>query len=89
MSPGGGVGGSSPRGSGVDGNRVDGKEFFRQARARLSYENFSQFLQNIKELNAHKQTRQETLSRAAEIFGDHNSDLYHTFETLLVKHLPK
>ena len=43
---------------------MDGKEFFRQARARLSYENFSQFLSNIKELNAHKQTRTETLERA-------------------------
>ena len=81
-SPGGG-------GFGGDGSKVDGKEFFRQARARLSYENFSQFLQNIKELNAHKQTRQETLAKAAEIFGDQNSDLYATFETLLVKHLPK
>ena len=69
--------------------KVDGKEFFRQARARLSYEKFSQFLSNIKELNAHKQTRQETLARASEIFGDANADLYATFETLLVKHLPK
>jgi hypothetical protein len=41
------------------------------------------------ELNAHKQTRQETLSKAADIFGDSNSDLYATFEMLLVKHLPK
>ena len=47
-----------------EGGKVDGKEFFRQARARLSYENFSQFLSNIKELNAHKQTRTETLERA-------------------------
>ena len=68
---------------------MDGKEFFRRARARLSYENFSQFLQNIKELNAHKQTRAETLARAAEIFGDENDDLCAAFETLLVKHLPK
>ena len=40
--------GGSPHGGGGspgDGNKVDGKEFFRQARARLSYENFSQFLQ--------------------------------------------
>ena len=57
------------------GGKVDGKEFFRQARARLSYEKFSQFLSNIKELNAHKQTRQETLARASEIFGDANADL--------------
>lgn len=82
-------GASTPGGVNADGSKVDGKEFFRQARARLSYENFSQFLQNIKELNAHKQTRQETLAKAAEIFGDANADLYATFETLLVKHLPK
>ena len=84
------VGGhGSPVGINGASGKVDGKEFFRQARARLSYEKFSQFLSNIKELNAHKQTRQETLARASEIFGDANADLYATFETLLVKHLPK
>ncbi|CAN1263295.1 Uncharacterized protein At4g15545 [Linum perenne] len=36
--------------------RIDGKEFFRQARSRLSYEQFSAFLANIKELNAQRQT---------------------------------
>lgn len=69
--------------------KVDGKAFFREARARLSYEHFSEFLQNIKELNAHKQTRAETLARADDIFGESNKDLFRTFETLLVKHLPK
>ncbi|KAL5977210.1 hypothetical protein ACLOJK_021552 [Asimina triloba] len=38
--------------------RIDGKEFFRQARNRLSYEQFSAFLANIKELNARKQSRE-------------------------------
>lgn len=38
--------------------RLDGKEFFRQARNRLSYEQFSEFLSNIKELNAHRQSRE-------------------------------
>ncbi|MBA0792351.1 hypothetical protein Gohar_016858 [Gossypium harknessii] len=37
---------------------IDGKEFFRQARSQLSYEQFSAFLANIKELNAQKQTRE-------------------------------
>ncbi|XP_020584774.1 uncharacterized protein At4g15545-like [Phalaenopsis equestris] len=37
--------------------KVDGKEFFRQVRSRLSYEQFSTFLANVKELNSHKQTR--------------------------------
>jgi len=38
--------------------RVDGKEFFRQVRSRLSYEQFGAFLGNVKDLNAHKQTRE-------------------------------
>lgn len=68
--------------------RVDGKEFFRQARNRLSYEQFSAFLANIKELNAHRQSREETLRRAGEIFGTENEDLYQSFDGLLSRHLP-
>eukprot|EP00270_Netrium_digitus_P001647 TRINITY_DN11801_c0_g1_i1.p1 TRINITY_DN11801_c0_g1~~TRINITY_DN11801_c0_g1_i1.p1 ORF type:complete len:381 (-),score=100.24 TRINITY_DN11801_c0_g1_i1:254-1396(-) len=68
--------------------RVDGKEFFRQARSRLSYEQFSSFLANIKELNAHRQTREETLKKADEIFGSENKDLYTAFDGLLSRHLP-
>ncbi|XP_010531984.1 PREDICTED: uncharacterized protein At4g15545-like [Tarenaya hassleriana] len=63
--------------------RMDGKEFFRQARSRLSYEQFSAFLANIKELNAQKQTREETLRKAEEIFGTENKDLYLSFQGLL------
>ncbi|KAB1216945.1 hypothetical protein CJ030_MR4G016042 [Morella rubra] len=63
--------------------RIDGKEFFRQARSRLSYEQFSAFLANIKELNAQKQTREETLRKAEEIFGMDNKDLFLSFQGLL------
>ncbi|XP_042496762.1 uncharacterized protein At4g15545-like isoform X1 [Macadamia integrifolia] len=63
--------------------RIDGKEFFRQARSRLSYEQFRAFLANIKELNAHKQSREETLKKAEEIFGTDNKDLYLSFQGLL------
>ncbi|KAM7252047.1 hypothetical protein ACFE04_023930 [Oxalis oulophora] len=63
--------------------RIDGKEFFRQARSRLSYEQFSAFLANIKELNAQKQSREETLRKAEEIFGLDNKDLYVSFQGLL------
>nr|XP_028952411.1 uncharacterized protein At4g15545-like [Malus domestica] len=56
--------------------RVDGKEFFRQVRSRLSYEQFSAFLENVKELNRNKQTKEETLQKADEIFGPDNKDLY-------------
>ncbi|CAA7388685.1 unnamed protein product [Spirodela intermedia] len=63
--------------------RVDGKELFRQVRTRLSYEQFSAFLANVKELNSHKQSREETLRKAEEIFGPDNRDLYAIFEGLI------
>ncbi|XP_057829912.2 uncharacterized protein At4g15545 isoform X4 [Cryptomeria japonica] len=67
--------------------RMDGKEFFRQARSRLSFEQFSAFLANIKELNSQHQTREETLRKADEIFGSDNKDLYVIFDGLLSRHL--
>ncbi|XP_030540875.1 uncharacterized protein At4g15545 isoform X1 [Rhodamnia argentea] len=67
--------------------RVDGKEFFRQVRSRLSYEQFSAFLANVKELNSHKQTREETLRKAEEIFGSDNKDLYVIFEGLITRNV--
>lgn len=76
---------SPPRGRSISARtpRIDGKEFFRQARSRLSYEQFSAFLANIKELNAQKQSREETLRKAEEIFGIDNKDLYLSFQGLL------
>uniref|UniRef100_A0A0D9VX39 At4g15545-like C-terminal domain-containing protein n=1 Tax=Leersia perrieri TaxID=77586 RepID=A0A0D9VX39_9ORYZ len=73
---------SPPRGRPNPGRtpRIDGKEFFRQARSRLSYEQFGAFLANIKELNAHKQSREDTLKKAEEIFGPDNKDLYLSFQ---------
>ncbi|XP_011097635.1 uncharacterized protein At4g15545 [Sesamum indicum] len=67
--------------------RSDGKEFFRQARSRLSLEQFSAFLANIKELNAQRQSREETLRRAEEIFGVDNKDLYISFQGLLNRNM--
>ncbi|XP_050369401.1 uncharacterized protein At4g15545 [Argentina anserina] len=80
---------SPPRGRPLSGRtpRIDGKEFFRQARSRLSYEQFSAFLANIKELNAQKQTREETLRKAEEIFGTDNKDLYLSFQGLLSRNV--
>ncbi|GFP87534.1 uncharacterized protein at4g15545 [Phtheirospermum japonicum] len=51
---------SPPRGRLPPGRtpRIDGKEFFRQARSRLSLEQFSAFLANIKELNSQRQSRE-------------------------------
>ncbi|CAA0839909.1 Uncharacterized protein SHERM_06372 [Striga hermonthica] len=65
--------------------RVDGKEFFRQVRTRLSYEQFGAFLANVKELNSHKQTKEETLRKADEIFGPDNKDLSVIFEGLITR----
>ncbi|KZV36324.1 hypothetical protein F511_28766 [Dorcoceras hygrometricum] len=55
--------------------RVDGKEFFRQVRTRLSYEQFGAFLAN------------ETLRKADEIFGPDNKDLYVVFEGLITRNI--
>lgn len=79
---------SSPHHSGEHAHvaRIDGKEFFRQARNRLSFEQFSAFLANIKELNSHRQTKEETLHKADEIFGSDNKDLYVIFDNLLSRH---
>ncbi|KAG9439476.1 hypothetical protein H6P81_019641 [Aristolochia fimbriata] len=76
---------SPPRGRSLPARtpRIDGKEFFRQARSRLSYEQFGAFLANIKELNAQRQSREETLRKAEEIFGIENKDLYLSFQGLL------
>lgn len=80
---------SPPHGRALPGRtpRIDGKEFFRQARSRLSYEQFSAFLANIKELNAQKQTREETLRKAEDIFGMDNKDLYLSFQGLLNRNI--
>ncbi|TKW27380.1 hypothetical protein SEVIR_3G253100v4 [Setaria viridis] len=67
--------------------RVDGKEFFRQVRNRLSYEQFGAFLANVKELNAQRQTREDTLRKADEIFGPENKDLYTIFESLITRNV--
>ncbi|KAL8209886.1 hypothetical protein R6Q57_006618 [Mikania cordata] len=76
---------SSPYGSMSGRTRVDGKEFFRQVRSRLSYEQFSAFLANVKELNSQKQSKEETLRKADEIFGPENKDLYAIFEGLITR----
>lgn len=67
--------------------KPDGKEFFRHVRTRLSYEQFNAFLTNVKELNNQKQSREETLRKAEEIFGEDNKDLYSSFQGLLSRHV--
>ncbi|KAF6176564.1 hypothetical protein GIB67_034426 [Kingdonia uniflora] len=79
--------GSSDIGSQSGRTRVDGKEFFRQVRSRLSYAQFGAFLANVKDLNTHKQTREETLRKADEIFGSENKDLFAIFEGLITRNV--
>lgn len=64
----------------------DGRSFFRNARSRLTYEQFNQFLSNIKKLNDRQQKREETLKKAQAIFGDANTDLFEEFKVLISKH---
>ena len=59
-----------------------------RARARLSNEVFSIFLQAIKDMNAGLRGRSETLQTAANVFVGPDSDLYHDFRALLDSHLP-
>ncbi|CAH1451714.1 unnamed protein product [Lactuca virosa] len=78
---------STPYSSMTGRTRVDGKEFFRQVRGRLSYEQFGAFLANVKELNSHKQTKEDTLRKADDIFGPENKDLYAIFEGLISRNV--
>eukprot|EP00927_Polykrikos_kofoidii_P014681 TRINITY_DN16479_c0_g1_i1.p1 TRINITY_DN16479_c0_g1~~TRINITY_DN16479_c0_g1_i1.p1 ORF type:complete len:290 (-),score=46.50 TRINITY_DN16479_c0_g1_i1:494-1363(-) len=66
--------------------QIDGKQFFRQARASLSFEGFNEFLTNIKALNNNQQTREQTLEEARRIFGSELRHLYDEFERLLNRH---
>jgi hypothetical protein len=64
---------------------IDGKEFFKEARTKLSYQAFNDFLKSIKKLNSQQQTREDTLQDAKQIFGYQLQDLYQKFEQLLNK----
>lgn len=69
---------------GVD--EVDGRAFFKMARSLLTADCFKSFLDHIKKLNSHEQTRDETLLAAHRLFGDSHSDLLNQFKLLLDRH---
>jgi hypothetical protein len=73
-------------GSSTGGAAVDGKEFFRHARSRLNYDQFSQFLELIKRLNSGAATRETTLAQARELFGRENEALNRGFIALISRH---
>lgn len=78
-----GTAGPSPP---YDGARVDGQDFFRTARARLSREQFGRFLESIRQLNDYAQSREATLEQVRQAFGEGNEDLLATFRALLAHH---
>jgi hypothetical protein len=65
----------------------DGTTFFKDARQRLAWDQFTKLLDLIKKLNSHTMSREETLEKARVLFGDPNKDLYFTFKRLLNRHL--
>jgi len=73
-------------GAGAGSPSIDGKQFFRQARNRLSFEAFNLFLASIKRLNNQQQSREDTLEEARHLFGSDLQDLYKDFEALLNRH---
>lgn len=66
-----------------EGTGVDGKEFFKTVKEKLSSHEFNQFLHNIKMLNNKSQTKQQAMDKARSIFGLNNTDLYNAFVSIL------
>lgn len=62
---------------------VDGKKFFAEARARLSFELFSRFLALVKQLNSKTISKERAINEVRGIFGSGNEDLYEDFVSLL------
>lgn len=51
-------------------NDSEGRRLFRHARSKLSVDQFEQFLDNVRRLNAHAVTVEESLSEAEKICGN-------------------
>eukprot|EP00347_Sterkiella_histriomuscorum_P015697 403356039 len=69
--------------TGSSASQMEGKIFFKNVKARLSEEDFNQFLLNIKRLNSKVQTKQQTLSKVQGLFGQDNEDLFRNFEHII------
>merc|ERR1712136_118107 len=75
---------SMPAATGVP---VHGKDFFKRARNRLSFEAFNTFLAGIKRLNNQQQSREATLEEAHWIFSNEGAEeLFFDFQSLLDQH---
>ncbi|KAJ3107132.1 hypothetical protein HDU97_004825 [Phlyctochytrium planicorne] len=62
---------------------VDGREFFRNARAVLSYDEFTSLLTNVKAYNAREQSKHRTLENLHGLLGDKHKQIFEQFERLL------
>lgn len=70
----------SPRFSNIE---TQGREFFIQAKARLSYEVFNAFSSYVRELNEKTIEKSEALYEIRELFEEENADLFEAFSSLL------
>lgn len=64
---------------------IDGKEFFKEARLRLSYENFAIFLGYVKKLNDKLITKERALFELKDVFEEENEDLFEKFCALILR----
>ncbi|ORX79106.1 hypothetical protein BCR32DRAFT_294641 [Anaeromyces robustus] len=62
---------------------IDGRDFFKLARSKLSYDQFTSLLANVKAYNNKDQGKGKTLENIEVILGETHHDLYKQFEKLL------
>lgn len=65
---------------------TDGRQFFRLAKSKLTFEGFNSFLASIKKLNSGGQTREDTIDEVRALFGPEHKELFQGFERLLNSH---
>jgi len=51
------------------------QSFFKIAKKRLTYDDYTKFLTTVKDYNSHNLTKAQALASARQIFGPQNADL--------------
>ena len=64
---------------------VDGRDFFKRAKATFSYDDFTHLLSQVKRYNERLQTRSTTLENVFASIGGKQQDMFKEFEKLLSK----
>jgi hypothetical protein len=62
---------------------IDGRQFFRQAKSVLSYDEFTNLLWNVKAYNNRDQSRSQTLENVHASIGKKYPELHMEFQSLL------